>query len=85
MEQLTVDQWHERILAGWAKWGNGTELDPRTVDSLAVEFAKPLMVRQVEMLPFPHEDEQGLLEWTRDCQRIVPQPPYLMVGLNSTT
>lgn len=63
MEQLTVDQWRERILAGWAKWGNGTPLDPRTVDSLAVEFAKPLMVRQVEMLPFPHTADLTMYLW----------------------
>lgn len=56
MEQLTVDQWRERILAGWAKWGNGTELDPRTVDYLAEELARPLMVWQVAMLPYPHAD-----------------------------
>lgn len=46
MEQLTVEQWRERILAGWEKWGTGVPLDPRTVEHLAVEFAKP-------MLPIP--------------------------------
>lgn len=42
MEQLTVEQWRERILRGWERWGTGEPLDPRTVEHLAQEFAKPL-------------------------------------------
>jgi hypothetical protein len=44
MEELTVDQWRERILESWAKWGTGEPLDPRTVEHLAVEFAKPMEI-----------------------------------------
>lgn len=44
MEQLTVEQWRERILAGWEKWGTGVPLDPRTVELLAQEFAKPMQI-----------------------------------------
>jgi len=37
-----VDEWRRRILAGWEKWGvTGQPLDPRTVEHLAHEFAKP--------------------------------------------
>lgn len=43
MEQLTVEEWRQHILAGWAKWGNGEPLDPHTVEHLAVEFAKPML------------------------------------------
>lgn len=42
-EQLTVEQWRERILLGWERYGTGEPLDPRTVQHLAEEFAKPLM------------------------------------------
>ena len=42
MSELTVAQWREAILAGWKKWGTGTPLDPRTVEHLAKEFAKPI-------------------------------------------
>jgi hypothetical protein len=59
MEQLTVEQWHERILAGWERYGTGTPLDPKTVEYLAVEFAKP-------MLPIPARELyplQGMQPW----------------------
>ena len=56
MEQLTVDQWREHILAGWEKYGTGKPLDPRTVEHLAVEFAKPL---EIPMIPFKREHNDG--------------------------
>lgn len=40
---MTVQEWREAIQAGWDKWGTGKPLDPRTVEHLAQEFAKPLM------------------------------------------
>jgi hypothetical protein len=49
MVSLTVDQWRERILASWEKYGTGTPLDPRTVEHLAQEFAKPLMPEPAPM------------------------------------
>ena len=39
----SVDGWRSRILAGWEKYGTGEPLDPKTVEHLANEFAKPLM------------------------------------------
>ena len=45
MNQPSVEEWRARILAGWEKWGTGEPLDPRTVEHLAHEFAKPLWPR----------------------------------------
>ena len=45
----SVDEWRSMVLAGWDKWGTGKPLDPRTVEHLAQEFAKPLMP---EILPY---------------------------------
>lgn len=40
---ISVNEWRELILAGWQKWGTGNPLDPKTVEHLAQEFAKPLI------------------------------------------
>lgn len=53
----SVDEWRSRILAGWEKWGTGEPLNPKTVEHLAREFAKPLM-------PEPkHYDFDGRWPW----------------------
>jgi hypothetical protein len=44
MDKFTVDEWRSIILAGWSVYGNGTQLDPRTVEYLASEFAQPLII-----------------------------------------
>lgn len=42
-EDPQIAIWRERILAGWEKYGiSGQPLDPRTVEHLAREFAKPI-------------------------------------------
>jgi hypothetical protein len=38
----SIEMWRKQILDGWERWGSGTPLDPRTVDHLAREFAKPI-------------------------------------------
>jgi hypothetical protein len=53
MEPPSVDPqvtlWRARILAGWEKYGTGEPLDPRTVEHLAKEFAKPIEWPKVEL------------------------------------
>ena len=50
----TVTEWREMILAGWEKWGTGKPLDTKTVEHLAAEFAKPLMI---EIKPYDFDLE----------------------------
>lgn len=54
MEWPNADVWRERILAAWDKYGGGLPLDPRTVERLAQEFAKPPW--QIERVPPPSID-----------------------------
>ena len=42
LEDPAVTLWRARILASWEKYGTVEPLDPRTVEHLAKEFAKPL-------------------------------------------
>jgi hypothetical protein len=65
-EQLTVEQWRERILAGWDKWGTGEPLDPRTVEHLAQEFAKPLMTPPTSYPFGERSDEQVMFDATHN-------------------
>lgn len=49
-EDPQVGIWRARILAGWEKYGlSGQPLDPRTVEHLAHEFAKPIEWPKVEL------------------------------------
>jgi hypothetical protein len=48
-EDPNVAIWRDRILAGWVKYGTGEPLDPRTVEHLAREFARPLALPEVKM------------------------------------
>lgn len=49
-EDPQVTLWRKRILEGWEKYGvSGEPLDPRTVEHLAHEFAKPLEWPKVEL------------------------------------
>jgi len=49
-EDPQITLWRKRILEGWEKYGvSGQPLDPRTVEHLAHEFAKPLEWPKVEL------------------------------------
>jgi hypothetical protein len=50
LEDPNVALWRKRILDGWAMYGvTGEALDPRTVEHLAREFAKPIEWPKVEL------------------------------------